>query len=177
MKAIFNMLSWQTIVGVCGTALLALALTLFARTPSQVELQREALLSTRGVPPMPPLSAFGMLGAEPAPAAPPPTGNTLSEGATSRDREILQLAAEDGVISKGAETYQMFCASCHGVANIGGDSPSNLFDTVWYRGNTPAAIERTILEGYMPTGMPAWQGMLPEEQLASVAAYLVSLNR
>jgi len=176
MKKLLQRSSWESVAGIGGTTLLALALVLYAHSPDPLVEETAAWRATRPIPAMPPAAPPGRLGAEPVEQA-PLVAQSLVDGGTERDEAILHLTRDPGALAKGAETYQMFCASCHGTGNLGGDSPSNLFDTVWYRGSTPAEIEKTILQGYLPTGMPGWQGMLPEEQLAAVAAYLVSLNR
>jgi mono/diheme cytochrome c family protein len=175
MKKLLHYLSWETVLGVGGTVLITLAITLFAHAPADFAAQQEQWRLSQGLRPMPAPPPPGRLGAEKVPQA-PLVAARFSLGGGGRDATLMQLANDRGVVAKGAEYYQMFCLSCHGLGNVGGDSPSNLFDDIWYRGATPAEIELTVLDGYLPTGMPAWRGMLPDDTLAAITAYMLSFQ-
>jgi len=66
------------------------------------------------------------------------------------------------------------CAGCHGDHGGGGMGPS-LRDSTWVYGGTDARIFRSIAQG-RTKGMPAWGGMLPEEQIWKLVAYIKSLR-
>ncbi|MFW5883576.1 MAG: c-type cytochrome [Verrucomicrobiota bacterium] len=103
-----------------------------------------------------------------APSAPP---------ADSRDAELWAMALDDEIVAEGKGLYDSFCLSCHGTvadARRAGDSPSNLYDDKWYFGSRPEEIERLIHVGALEKGMPPWKGMLPDEQLAAMTAYLLT---
>ena len=83
----------------------------------------------------------------------------------------------DDPSAKGLEIYSMYCAACHGATDSGIDSPSNLFDRNWYHGGERAEIEKTIRKGVMEKGMPAWAQMIPDEEIQSVIAYLITFQK
>ncbi|MCH6256398.1 cytochrome c [Puniceicoccaceae bacterium K14] len=95
---------------------------------------------------------------------------------SERDLYLKEKATDSVVVEKGKESYQAFCLACHGEESVTVESVSNLFDDKWYRGGTPEKIESSILKGYLDTGMPPWEGMLPEEDIVSIVAYLLSFE-
>lgn len=77
-------------------------------------------------------------------------------------------------ISEGKRLYTAFnCTGCHGHG--GGGSGPALMDRRWIYGSEPANIHRTIVEG-RPNGMPRFGGVLREQQVWQLAAYVRSLS-
>jgi mono/diheme cytochrome c family protein len=66
------------------------------------------------------------------------------------------------------------CAGCHAPYAGGGMGPS-LRDSLWIYGSDDAQIFSTIAEG-RPYGMPAWGGMLPDDQIWRIVAYIRTLG-
>lgn len=66
------------------------------------------------------------------------------------------------------------CYGCHGGLAGGAMGPS-LRDTVWKYGGTDQQIIATIKQG-RPNGMPAWEGMLSDEQIQDILTYIRSLR-
>jgi mono/diheme cytochrome c family protein len=94
-----------------------------------------------------------------------------------RDAELRALVADAAILAHGAESYEGFCLACHGLPGAFElVSPSNLFDGHWQHGSRPHEIERIIRHGWMPGAMPAWDGMLPDETIAALVAYILSLQ-
>ncbi len=116
----------------------------------------------------------------PAPFVDTPSATpTASTAPTSRSRdEALRKAATDAsVVALGKENYASFCQACHGEEGNKADSPSNLFDTKWYHGGTPAEIEHTILTGVLEKGMPGWGEILAPEDTTALTAYLLGFPK
>lgn len=97
---------------------------------------------------------------------------TLSE----RDAALLFLSKDSSKVIEGREAYNAFCLACHGPEGIDIDSPSNLFDDKWYQHSGPSGIEKSIREGVIEKGMPAWGEMIPGEQIDALTAYLLSFQ-
>ena len=87
---------------------------------------------------------------------------------------LVALAADEAEVSRGAEVYTTYCASCHAMGGAGLIGP-NLADAFWIHGGAPEAVYRTIAEGVLAKGMPPWEKSLKPEQLMNVTAYVLSL--
>lgn len=79
------------------------------------------------------------------------------------------------VLAAGKAIFAANCAPCHG-ADGGGIIGPNLDDAYWIHGGTPDAIYHTVNTGVLDKGMPAWGLSLKPEQVASVVAYVISLQ-
>lgn len=67
-----------------------------------------------------------------------------------------------------AETYESFCASCHGSGSNGG----NLFDDEWKYGGSPEDIARNIKQGLTDVGMPAYPNF-SDEEIRALTVYIL----
>lgn len=77
-------------------------------------------------------------------------------------------------ISEGKRLFTAFnCAGCHGHG--GGGSGPALMDRKWIYGSEPANIHQAIVEG-RPNGMPRFGGVLREQQVWQLTAYVRSLS-
>lgn len=77
-------------------------------------------------------------------------------------------------ISEGKRLFTAFnCTGCH--AHGGGGSGPALMDRKWIYGSEPANIHQTIVEG-RPNGMPRFGGVLREQQVWQLTAYVRSLS-
>ena len=63
------------------------------------------------------------------------------------------------------------CVNCHGT-NLTGIPAPNLLDFFWNHGGREADIRRSITDGWPETGMPAFRGVLSEEEINGLVAYL-----
>lgn len=66
------------------------------------------------------------------------------------------------------------CAGCHGLEGRGSRGPSLVSGSGGVL--TQAELEARIANGKRLAGMPKFEGFLTEEQIRSVAAYVVSLR-
>jgi len=88
---------------------------------------------------------------------------------------LLAIAAEPGRREQGKTTFTSMCASCH-RADGGGNIGPNLTDEWWIHGGAPLQILKTVNEGVLAKGMPAWGKMLKPDQLLAVVAYVTTLQ-
>jgi cytochrome c oxidase cbb3-type subunit III len=66
------------------------------------------------------------------------------------------------------------CGGCHGAEGGGGIGPP-LRDDDWIYGADPASVYQSIAQG-QPNGMPAYGGMVVEEEIWKLVAYVHSLG-
>lgn len=84
-------------------------------------------------------------------------------------------ANDPAAVREGERLFgQMNCAGCHGYDLKGGMGP-DLTDPFWRYGGTPAEIFKSVHDG-RPKGMPAWGGMLADEDIWRITAYIQSLG-
>ncbi|MCA9705212.1 MAG: cytochrome c [Myxococcales bacterium] len=94
------------------------------------------------------------------------------------------------VLERGARVYALFCVSCHGSDGSGRGNASRSFDkpprdfregrfeyVSGPEGSLPTDedLAQTILKGRPGTGMPAWNGLSPED-LQAVIDYLKTFS-
>ncbi len=88
---------------------------------------------------------------------------------------LREYAQDPAFIEAGAVTFSAVCAACHGAQGEGTIGP-NLTDEFWIHGAEPTDVYRTISQGVLDKGMPAWDGQLSEEEQAQAMAYVLSLQ-
>jgi mono/diheme cytochrome c family protein len=105
-------------------------------------------------------------------AAAHPVQSTMNLGA------VEDFIASHADAMQSAELlYTSFCASCHGAF---GEPRSNLmlgsdlFDGVFAYSSTPEAMSDMIGQGLIEKGMTPMKGLLDNDQIASIAAYVLS---
>lgn len=89
--------------------------------------------------------------------------------------QLAALAGDPQVIADGKVVYDQACAACH-RADGGGLIGPNLADEYWLHGGSLPEIMKTVSEGVLAKGMPAWEKMLKPDQLTAVVAYVASLH-
>ena len=71
-----------------------------------------------------------------------------------------------------AKVWTDVCASCHGPTMAGAQAPSML-DDVWVSGNgDDASLAAAIKNGRVATGMPAFGGLLSDEEIRAMVVYI-----
>jgi cytochrome c oxidase cbb3-type subunit 3 len=77
-------------------------------------------------------------------------------------------------IANGQRDFQQFnCAGCH--FNGGGGIGPALMDDKWRYGSRIDQVYASIAQG-RPNGMPSFKGVIPDEQIWELAAYVVALS-
>jgi cytochrome c oxidase cbb3-type subunit 3 len=96
-------------------------------------------------------------------------------GGTVTDDGLLLLAGNAETTAAGKAAFQSTCAACHGASGEGTIGP-NLTDKYWLHGGKPTDIHRTISDGAVEKGMPAWKQTLGAERVKQLAAYVLTLK-
>ncbi|XXF79914.1 cbb3-type cytochrome c oxidase N-terminal domain-containing protein [Myxococcaceae bacterium GXIMD 01537] len=90
--------------------------------------------------------------------------------------DVLAALAQDADTTKnGQAAFQQNCAACHGAQGQGLIGP-NLTDVYWMHGGKPVAIHKSIAEGVVAKGMPAWERTLGAERVRAITAYVLTLK-
>ena len=97
------------------------------------------------------------------------------------DAELARFAR-----AGGAALFRNHCSQCHGSGAAGAPGYPNLLDDAWLWGGTPEEIRYTVAHGIRNEAdpdaryseMPAFgaDGILSDEQIATVADYVLSLS-
>ena len=86
------------------------------------------------------------------------------------------VAGDPEAVQRGMQYFnQMNCVGCHAPNGAGGMGPS-LSNTTFLYGEEPENIYLSILQG-RPRGMPAWGGMLPDQVIWDLVAYIQSISK
>ncbi len=86
---------------------------------------------------------------------------------------IVAAYKTDEQKQKAHAAYTEKCVSCHGPEMQGLIGP-NLVDKFWIHGDGKgASIAKTLYDGVLEKGMPAWGALMPQETLFGLAAYIV----
>lgn len=72
-----------------------------------------------------------------------------------------------------ATVYAQLCSSCHGTDLRGKQNVPNLTDSVWLHGKRKEEIARSVSNGRVEKGMPAWKGVLSEAEIDQLADYIL----
>ncbi len=90
-------------------------------------------------------------------AAPAPTDGAPLEG--------------DALLARGEEVFAANCVACHQADMTGGIGP-NLVDAEWIHGGSLADITKVVTEGVPAKGMLTWKGVLADQDIDAVSAYV-----
>jgi cytochrome c oxidase cbb3-type subunit III len=100
-----------------------------------------------------------------------PGGQKPEVDKSAEGRKIMD---DPGQIAAGKQLFSaMNCNGCH--FNGGGGMGPPLMDNIWIYGDSIENIAASIREG-RPNGMPSFRGIVPEEQVWQLAAYVRSLS-
>ena len=105
----------------------------------------------------------------------------LRPSATQAPSEI----ANDPLLVEGRVVFLDRCAGCHGQSgkgdgptakNLPGPPVGDLSDDKWKHGDQPEQVVAVIRQGVKNTQMPAWNGLISNESVRAVAAYVYHLS-
>jgi cytochrome c oxidase cbb3-type subunit III len=86
------------------------------------------------------------------------------------------VANQPDAVQRGMDYFNRFnCIGCHAPNGAGGMGPS-LSNSTFLYGGAPENIYLSILQG-RPRGMPAWGGMLPDQLIWDLVAYIQSISK
>jgi cytochrome c5 len=76
-------------------------------------------------------------------------------------------------LNQGKTLYEQACAACHSK-DLGGAFGFNLKDGEWIHGSEPKQIIHNVKNGFLSAGMPGFEAMYSEVEIASIVAYILS---
>lgn len=89
--------------------------------------------------------------------------------------DLATVMGDPNKIQVGAAAFAAKCASCHGDKGQGLVGP-NLTDKAWIHGSAPEQIFAVVAKGVLDKGMPPWEGILKEDELQGVVAFIYSIK-
>lgn len=108
-----------------------------------------------------------------AASAEPPRADTPADGAPMPARVPLDSLAASPEEYDGWKYFHVYCFRCHGVDAIGADLAPDLRRSVGSEGSVTREIFiTTVTNGRLEKGMPAWKGMLTDDQIVNLYAYV-----
>lgn len=91
------------------------------------------------------------------------------------EADLSKLADDPALVAAGKTEYDLLCASCHGAEGAGLIGP-NLTDAFWIHGGKPADIHKTIADGVLEKGMPAWLPTVGPDKVNQLTAFVMSIK-
>jgi cytochrome c oxidase cbb3-type subunit 3 len=91
------------------------------------------------------------------------------------DGLFVTRSQDAAAVARGKEKFASTCAACHGQ-NAEGLVGPNLTDAYWLHGGKPVDIYKTVADGVLVKGMPAWKATLGDAATKDVVAFLVTLK-
>ncbi|MEX2479470.1 MAG: cytochrome-c oxidase, cbb3-type subunit III [Gammaproteobacteria bacterium] len=91
-----------------------------------------------------------------------------------QEMAIPVLAEDPDVLSMGRNLFASYCIQCHGSDAGGARGFPNLTDQQWLYGDSPEAIEHSILKGRNGV-MPGWADIIGEDGVEKAADYVEHL--
>jgi cytochrome c oxidase cbb3-type subunit 3 len=88
---------------------------------------------------------------------------------------LLSYVHDTTHLSAGKVVFQQKCLPCHGPEGQGIVGP-NLTDDFWIHGGKITDIRHTIVVGVPEKGMLTWKGILSDDEINNVAAFVYSLH-
>ena len=84
-----------------------------------------------------------------------------------------------GVADRGADVYQTFCASCHGLGGRGGGKARSIVDGSYLALVSDQGLRTTVIVGVADLGAPDWRSDVPgrpmsAQEISDVVAWLVA---
>jgi len=91
------------------------------------------------------------------------------------NQAVAVLQKDSAKMGSAKASFAANCAACHGAQGQGIIGP-NLTDEYWIHGGSPDKIQATIANGVVEKGMLAWKGIIADEQIDGLVAYILSLQ-
>jgi cytochrome c oxidase cbb3-type subunit 3 len=89
--------------------------------------------------------------------------------------DLVQLSQNAEIVASGRAEYAITCAPCHGEQGQGVIGP-NLTDAFWIHGSSAEAVHKSIAEGIVEKGMPAWLQVLGHDKVNAITAFVLSIK-
>ncbi|RMG42327.1 MAG: cytochrome oxidase subunit III [Candidatus Dadabacteria bacterium] len=98
-----------------------------------------------------------------------------SSSAAITEQALLALTKDKNALEEGKTIFAQKCAACHGQHGEGLIGP-NLTDDYWLHGGKITDLVKVVTNGVLEKGMLAWKGVLKEDQINNVVAYIWTLH-
>jgi cytochrome c oxidase cbb3-type subunit 3 len=92
------------------------------------------------------------------------------------DIDKLEYTADAEIISRGQKVFMINCTPCHRNDGGGTDNGPNLTDNFWLHGGHIKNIFKTVNDGFLPKGMPAWGKTMSQGDVRDVTFFILSLQ-
>jgi cytochrome c oxidase cbb3-type subunit 3 len=92
------------------------------------------------------------------------------------DAAIWKMSTQPDALAAGKVTFDTTCAACH-KPDLTGQIGPNLVDHQWIHGGKPMEVLKTINDGVLAKGMPAWATLLGQQKITEVTAYIFSYHK
>jgi cytochrome c oxidase cbb3-type subunit 3 len=96
-------------------------------------------------------------------------------GGEVNEELLTALVADPDAVAEGQSLFAENCVVCHEARGQGNIGP-NLTDEYWIHGGGVLDIHRTIDEGVLSAGMPAWGATLGGPAVQKLSAYVLSIR-
>lgn len=108
---------------------------------------------------------------------PAPAVQELTSLAFPQERMQTAITATDTAKTKvdghtASRQYAQLCAGCHGGRMEGKEKVPSLVDKEWLNGSSKQAIKKSIAQGIVSKGMPAWEGVLTPADIDRMADHI-----
>jgi glucose/arabinose dehydrogenase len=84
-----------------------------------------------------------------------------------KSKEKTESLAISKNVATVEENYKNYCAGCHGV------KMDMFVDRKWKYGNKPEELYKSIKEGYVDDGMPAFKEAFTDKEIKDLATYMI----
>lgn len=91
------------------------------------------------------------------------------------DQDLTAVVNDPEALEIGKGLFSAYCTTCHGSDAGGARGFPNLRDNDWLYGGDPQTIKTTIMNGRAGM-MPAWKGIVADENIDNTAEYVISLG-
>lgn len=89
--------------------------------------------------------------------------------------ELMKLVVDSTRQASGKSIFAAKCMPCHGENGQGIIGP-NLTDDYWIHGGSPVDMRAVIINGVPAKGMLAWKGILSNDDINSLVAFVWSIH-
>ena len=100
-----------------------------------------------------------------------PGQEALNRGATTRTGNSHRTDRD------APHLYAQLCAGCHGADLNGKENIPSLTDAQWLFVGSKTAIQKSISQGIIAKGMPAWEGVLTPAEIGRMADYILQQGK
>lgn len=92
------------------------------------------------------------------------------------DENTLVYSADAEILANGSKVFTINCVACHKADGGGNAIGPNLTDAYWLHGGELKNIFKTIKDGVVEKGMPAWGKAMSPKDVRDATFYVISLQ-